>query len=247
MIGPGERPSAGRLPLLVALFGMAVASAAVSGGGREAAPTDSGPATAPEQPADVPPHRALADSAGSGDGGDGEGGDSVDGSATTTADLGEAEAFRDEMTDLGFELPKRSVEAIDFELIDPEGTHHKLSAYRGSIVFLNFWATWCVPCRTEMPAMQALHDTLGEETPFRMIAINMQETPAAVQAFVDELALSFDVLIDETGKTGATYAARTLPISYIIGKDGAILARIIGIREWADPVYVDLFQRLAAT
>ena len=234
---PLGRAHAPRLAVLMALFGTAVAAAGVAGGNREPAPappraesqeTAPAPAATPSD-ANAPPPRTLVDS---GDGG---------------SDLGVAEGFRDEMTDLGFELPKRSVEAIDFELIDPEGMHHKLSAYRGSIVFLNFWATWCVPCRTEMPAMQAVHDILlAEETPFRMVAINMQEAPAAVRAFVDELGLSFDILIDETGKTGATYAARTLPISYVIGKDGAILARIIGIREWADPVYVDLFQRLAA-
>ena len=231
--GTGPRPV-----VLVALLGIVVAPASFSGGGRDQTPPPS------ESP--TPDGSVSAINTASSRSTEGSGPHTLLDSASPTADLGVAKAFRDEMTDLGFELPKRSVEAIDFELIDPEGTFHKLSAYRGSIVFLNFWATWCVPCRTEMPAMQALHDKLAEEIPFRMIAINMQETPAAVQAFVDELELSFDILIDGSGKTGATYAARTLPISYVIGKDGAILARIIGIREWADPVYVDLFQRLAA-
>ena len=154
--------------------------------------------------------------------------------------------LRAQMTALGFELPRRSVEAIEFELSDAQGTLHLLSAYRGNVVFLNFWATWCVPCRTEMPAMQALHTLMGEDAAFRMIAVNLQETPPLVNAFVDELQLSFDVLIDDTGKTAATYGARTLPISYVIGKDGVILARIIGIREWAEPIYFDLFSELAA-
>ena len=150
------------------------------------------------------------------------------------------------MQELGFQLPRRSVQAVSFELQDPAGTSHSLDSYRGSVVFLNFWATWCAPCRTEMPAMQALHERLADTGGFAMVAVNLQEDAARVQGFADELELSFRILLDSSGEISATYGARTLPMSYIIDKDGSILARIIGTRSWDEPEFEQLFRALAS-
>ena len=152
----------------------------------------------------------------------------------------------DRMQDLGFQLPSRAVQAVDFDLADLAGRVHSLQRYRGSVVFLNFWATWCGPCRTEMPDLQQLHDDLGNEAHFTMLAINLQEDAAQVRRFAGELGLSFQILLDSSGETSAAYGARTLPMSYIIDKDGAILARIIGIREWAEPEFAELFRVLTS-
>ena len=149
------------------------------------------------------------------------------------------------MQELGFQLPRRSVQAVDFDLQDLAGATHSLDSYRGSVVFLNFWATWCAPCRTEMPAMQALHERLADTDGFAMVAVNLQEEAARVQGFAAELELSFRILLDSSGETAATYGARTLPMSYIIDKDGSILARIIGIRSWDEPEFEQLFRTLA--
>ena len=149
------------------------------------------------------------------------------------------------MQELGFQLPRRSVQAVGFDLEDLSGASHSLDAYRGSVVFLNFWATWCAPCRTEMPAMQALHERLADTADFAMIAVNLQEDAGRVQGFAAELELSFQILLDSNGEIAATYGARTLPMSYIIDKDGAILARIIGIRSWDEPEFEQLFRTLA--
>ena len=150
----------------------------------------------------------------------------------------------DTMQDLGFQLPSRAVQAVDFDLADLAGDVHSLQRYRGSVVFLNFWATWCGPCRTEMPDLQQLHDDLGDEAHFAMLAINLQEDAVQVRRFAGELGLSFQILLDSSGETSAAYGARTLPMSYIIDKDGAILARIIGVRDWAEPEFAELFRAL---
>ena len=149
------------------------------------------------------------------------------------------------MQELGFQLPRRSVQAVGFELQDLAGTTHSLDAYRGSVVFLNFWATWCAPCRIEMPAMQALHERLADTAAFAMVAVNLQEDAGRVRGFADELELSFRILLDSSGEIAAAYGARTLPMSYIIDKDGSILARIIGTRSWDEPEFEQLFRTLA--
>ena len=153
-------------------------------------------------------------------------------------------ALTDRMQDLGFQLPSRSVQAVDFDLADLAGEIRSLQSYRGSVVFLNFWATWCAPCRIEMPDLQELHDELGDTADFTMLAINLQEDAAQVRRFAAELELSFQILLDSSGETSAAYGARTLPMSYIIDKDGSILARIIGVREWAAPEFAELFRAL---
>ena len=159
---------------------------------------------------------------------------------------GDAEhGLTDRMQELGFQLPSRAVQAVDFDLADLAGEVHSLQSYRGSVVFLNFWATWCGPCRTEMPDLQQLHDELGDGAGFVLLAINLQEDAERVRGFADELGLSFQILLDSSGETSAAYGARTLPMSYIIDQDGVILARIIGIREWAAPEFAELFDALA--
>ena len=150
------------------------------------------------------------------------------------------------MQELGFQLPRRSVQAVGFDLQDLAGTAHSLDSYRGSVVFLNFWATWCAPCRIEMPAMQALHERLSDTAGFAMVAVNLQEDVARVRGFAEELELSFQILLDSSGEIAATYGARTLPMSYIIDKDGSILARIIGTRSWDEPEFEQLFRTLAS-
>ena len=156
-----------------------------------------------------------------------------------------ADAETAQMQELGFQLPRRAVQAVSFDLQDLAGASHSLDAYHGSLVFLNFWATWCGPCRTEMPAMQALHERLAAGSDFVMLAINLQEDAALVRSFAEELGLSFRILLDASGEIAAAYGARTLPMSYLIDKDGSILARVVGIRNWDQPEFERLFRSLA--
>jgi thiol-disulfide isomerase/thioredoxin len=112
-----------------------------------------------------------------------------------------------------------------------------LGDLKGQVVFLNFWATWCVPCKAEMPAMERLHRALRGQ-PFRMLAVNLQEDPAAIRKFVDELGLTFDIVLDPTGTITRDYAVNNLPLTYLIDKQGLIVARALGERPWDEGAYL---------
>ncbi len=127
--------------------------------------------------------------------------------------------------------PQAKIEAPDFVVRTPEGGSLRLRDYRGQVVFLTFWATWCVPCRREMPGMEKLYREFRDQG-FTIIALNLNEPVAAVRAFVKELSLTFPVGIDPAMVNFAVYGGRALPTSYLIGRDGKILGFAIGPREW---------------
>ncbi len=125
-----------------------------------------------------------------------------------------------------------SFPAPDFALNDLAGRAHRLSAYRGKIVFLNFWATWCPPCREEMPGMEQLYRRLGHDD-FAMLAVNEDEDGApAVRRFVDGMGLSFPVLVDEKGTVPPRYGVTGYPETFIIDRNGQVLKRFIGPADW---------------
>lgn len=103
----------------------------------------------------------------------------------------------------------------------------------GQVVFLNFWATWCPPCRLEMPHMQALHEEMGDRVRIVAIGADPREAPPAMQAFAEELGLSFTILFDEA-KAMDAYDVQVLPTSFFIDSDGIIRARHRGTldEEW---------------
>jgi thiol-disulfide isomerase/thioredoxin len=152
-----------------------------------------------------------------------------------------AEEFRQ----LGLQPPKSRLEIVDFELQDLYGTTRRLGDFNGKVVFLNFWATWCGPCRFEMPSMEKLYRRFKAEG-LEIVAVNLQEDGDSVQRFVDEYELSFNVLLDTTGRVGATYGARSIPTTYIVDRDGYVLAGTIGTREWDTEEYIRFFEKLLA-
>ena len=130
------------------------------------------------------------------------------------------------------ELPARADQAVSFELADLDGNLTSLASYRGKVVLLHFWATWCVPCVTEMPSMERLYRQLRDDG-FAMVGIDLMEDPKTVANFVrDRVNVSYDILIDESGGVTRTYAATSLPTSYLIDRSGRIVGRIIGARDW---------------
>jgi thiol-disulfide isomerase/thioredoxin len=161
--------------------------------------------------------------------------------ASVTAATVTAEEFRQ----MGLQPPKEKVEIIDFELEDLSGTGRRLSDFNGKVVFLNFWATWCGPCRFEMPSMEKLYNKY-KDSGLEIVAVNLQEDRNSVQGFVDEYGLSFPVLLDKTGRIGATYGARSIPTTYIVGRDGTVLAGTIGTREWDTEEFFRFFEKLLA-
>ena len=156
-----------------------------------------------------------------------------------------AELTAEDIRAVGLQPLKEGTEAVEFELESLAGGMQKLSAYKGKVVFLNFWATWCGPCRFEMPSMQELY-TRYKDDGLEIVAVNLQEDKKSVQKFVDEMGLSFTVLLDKNGRVGAMYGARSIPTSYIIDRNGYVIAGTIGTREWNTSKYFNFFERLLA-
>lgn len=122
-------------------------------------------------------------------------------------------------------------EAPALELSDADGKRHRLSDYRGQVVLVNFWATWCAPCREEMPSMEALRGSL-EKRPFVILAVNVGEGARVARGFADKLSLHFPVLLDRDTKTTKAWGARILPASFVVGPDGAIRYSHLGAIDW---------------
>lgn len=127
-----------------------------------------------------------------------------------------------------------------------------LEAYRGKVVLLNIWATWCPPCREEMPSMERLHQKLAG-TDFRIAAVSVdgdafytaeQKGPRDVMAFADQLGLTFDILHDPSGAIRRAYDIFGVPETFLLDRDGVIVKRIIGAADWDAPVNETLIRRL---
>ncbi|MFT5446952.1 MAG: peroxiredoxin [Gammaproteobacteria bacterium] len=129
----------------------------------------------------------------------------------------------------------RPFAAPDFELPALDGTTRSLASWRGHYVLLNFWATWCPPCLEEMPSMQSLYKRYASQQ-FAVVALSSDKAGAAdVQPFIDKLDVTFPVLLDVDGKIAGVYGARDLPLSFLIGPDGKVIAAAKGARDWASP------------
>jgi peroxiredoxin len=125
--------------------------------------------------------------------------------------------------------PQQGFLAPDFELQTTTGETVKLSDLRGQAVLVNLWATWCPPCRAEMPAIEKVYNEYKDDG-LVVLAINMtyQDDPSNISPFINEYGLTFPILLDETSETANAYQLRSLPSSYFIGRDGIINEVIIG-------------------
>jgi cytochrome c biogenesis protein CcmG/thiol:disulfide interchange protein DsbE len=116
--------------------------------------------------------------------------------------------------------------------------------YRGAVTLVNVWATWCVPCRVEMPAMEKLYQSLAPRG-FRIAAVSIDEgSPEDVQAFGRELGLSFDILQDRSTKVQRIYQTTGVPECFLLNGPGGFVKRVIGARDWSSPVNRALIERL---
>ena len=120
------------------------------------------------------------------------------------------------------------------ELTDLRGKKHSLADYRGKVVLVNFWATWCEPCREEMPSMERLRISLAER-PFAVLAVNLAEPESRITKFLDTVPVGFPILLDRDTKTTRAWQAKVLPATYIVGPDGAIRYRHVGELDWSKP------------
>jgi cytochrome c biogenesis protein CcmG, thiol:disulfide interchange protein DsbE len=123
--------------------------------------------------------------------------------------------------------------APDFSLPDIEGKTVRLSDYRGKVVFVNFWATWCKPCKEEMPSMEILWENFKSED-FVMLAISMDRvtTKKDIPPFIESMRLTFPILTDSWGQTDKRYKLMGVPETYIIDQNGVLREKVIGPRDW---------------
>lgn len=134
--------------------------------------------------------------------------------------------------------------APDFQLEDTKGNTVSLSELRGKVVMVNFWATWCPPCKEEMPSMERLNKFMAGED-FVMLAINTEaDGRSVVPAFLNKNPHDFTVLYDDQGTVQQRYGVYKFPESFIIRKDGTVDRKVIGAIDWSSPKTVAYFKSL---
>jgi peroxiredoxin len=131
-----------------------------------------------------------------------------------------------------------------FQLKDVNGKSFSLRDYRGKVVLLNFWATWCPSCKLEMPSLETLHKMLGNKG-LVVLTVNVRESADEVKGFFQEQRLWFPALLDEGGDVFERFNVWSLPTTFIIGKKGELLGKVIGYRDWGSEQTTGLLQRLS--
>lgn len=151
------------------------------------------------------------------------------------------------LTRFGPEIEQVQVgaKAPDFRVVDlANGDSVSLrKRYAGSVTLVNIWATWCVPCRTEMPSMQEAYAAFKPRG-FRIAAVSIDEgSPDAVRQFVRELGLTFDILLDQSTLMQQAYQTTGVPESFLLDRNGVIVKRVIGAHDWNSPANRKLIER----
>ena len=141
------------------------------------------------------------------------------------ADVQTEEKFGQKKSAVGYLAP-------DFSLRNLKGNYQSLDSFSGQVVVLNFWATWCVPCRVEMPSFEKLYRRYRSEG-VTVLAVTLdKKSEKNIKSFVKEYELSFPVLLDEEGKVERLYPSMTIPFTYVIDRKGRIVARVDGAKNW---------------
>ena len=143
--------------------------------------------------------------------------------------------------------------APDFQATTLGGEPASLRSYEGDVVLLNIWATWCAPCRYEMPALERLHRRLGAEG-LAIVAVSVDAPPGQldalarlggdVDAYVRDLGITFDVLRDPEGDILRRYRIAGLPTTYVLDREGRVVEKVIGPAEWDDDEHIAMFRKL---
>ena len=131
-----------------------------------------------------------------------------------------------------------------FNLEDTKGSKVSLDDYRGKFVLLNFWATWCAPCRKEMPAMSNLHDEFNGES-LEVVGVHVGPSLAGVKKFLEAVPVSFTILIDKDMSL-ANWGVQGLPTTFLINPEGKLVYKAVGEREWDSPEMVSFLKNMVA-
>jgi thiol-disulfide isomerase/thioredoxin len=126
------------------------------------------------------------------------------------------------------------------KLADADGRERALSEWRGKTVVVNFWATWCEPCREEMPSLERMKARLGGK--FDVVAVNVGESPERVARFTREVPVTFPILYDRESATAKRWKVRGYPTSYVVGPDGRIRYYFVGELDWSSEEIVRVIE-----
>jgi len=155
-----------------------------------------------------------------------------------------AQPLATQLRALQLDVPRQRLPAPGFELPDLRQRTIRLADTRGKLVVLNFWATFCQPCRDEMPALAALAEAFKARGLVVLAVAVDRGNRDTVQAFARAHAIAFDVALDPDGKVRKVYDINALPTSYLIGRDGRFIARAVGGRRWDSPAFRALIDTL---
>ena len=137
----------------------------------------------------------------------------------------------DRLRKLGFIVQEGFVESPAFATRDAAGNPVDLKSFRGKLVVLNFWATWCPPCRLEMPSMERLYREFRGEG-LEVVAVNFMESGELVRAFAEEQNLTYPMLLDRRAEIAERYGVMRLPVTVLIGREGEVIAKAVGYKDW---------------
>ncbi len=128
--------------------------------------------------------------------------------------------------------------APELGMRDLDGVNHTLAGHRGKVLIVNFWATWCPPCREEMPSMERAWQGVRDEGVV-LLAINVGETEEQIRNFTGKYPVTFPLLLDEDGSETRRWPVQGLPTTYVVDAEGRLVFRAIGARDWDDPALLD--------
>ncbi len=144
---------------------------------------------------------------------------------------------------LGGNTTKEPTKTTDAKFMNINGKNSKLSDFKGKVIMLNLWATWCPPCRAEMPSMQKLYDDFKNKN-FVITAVSQGENLDTVKNFLKNNNYSFPIFIDINNEIARVYSTGSIPTTYLIDKEGYLIARFVGGRDWYSKESIDLINEL---
>jgi thiol-disulfide isomerase/thioredoxin len=145
---------------------------------------------------------------------------------------------------LGFQVLDPPAELKDFKVLTLEGTSKSRSSSKGKVVLLNFWATWCPPCKAEIPSIETLSRSM-KDLPFEVFAVDLGESPVSVKGFVAENKMSYPVYLDTANSLARAYASQGIPTTYLLDKSGRFIASMVGSFNYAKPEFLGLMREIA--
>jgi peroxiredoxin len=159
------------------------------------------------------------------------------------ARAGRVLSVADALKELDLIQPTRKKLAEDFTLPTPDGKRFRLADQRGKVLLVNFWATWCGPCREEMPAMQRLWQRQKDQG-FVLVGVSVDADPKVVSPYLAKHKLTFPVALDPKLDLGNAYGVRALPSSFIVDREGYVAALALGPRPWDGDASLSLIEGL---